>query len=124
MFLKWNLPGIIWAFFIGYLCSLPGDEIPEVAFLPEGFDKAVHFGLFFILAILMSRGFKNQNNYLVLKKYALPIILLFCIFYGGVIEWFQGNFLIGRAADVYDWIADTVGAGFGMVFFNKIIDGK
>jgi VanZ family protein len=119
MFLKWNWPGILWAFFIFFLCSLPGNDVPKVQFLFDDFDKVAHFGLFFILSALMYRGFTKQNSFSVLSQFPYFIITLFCILYGGGIELYQGYFVIDRSADKYDLVADIMGCIMSLTFLKK-----
>jgi VanZ family protein len=119
MFLKWNWPGILWAFFIFFLCSLPGNDVPKVQFLFEDFDKVAHFGLFFILSALMYRGFRKQNSFLILYQFPCFLITVFCIIYGGGIELYQGYFVPDRSADVYDLIADIIGGIFSLILLKK-----
>jgi VanZ family protein len=120
MFLKWNWPGIFWAFLILILCSLPGSEIPEVPFLFDEFDKVVHFILYFVLAALLYRGLVNQNKYKLANQIILFMVFVICAFYGGIIELYQGFFIPERSADFYDFIADVAGCFFGLVVCKKI----
>jgi VanZ family protein len=47
-------------------------------------------------------------------------ILLWSLFYGIVIEVFQGVFTHVRSADVLDVVANLAGSLVGVVFFQKI----
>ena len=71
MFFKHNLRALLWALLILILCGIPGKDLPDLSFWESlSFDKIFHFILFFILVIFMIRGFKNQNTFFFLKKYA------------------------------------------------------
>ena len=65
------------------------------------FDKVAHFAVFGLLATLVSRaGFKPSR-----MGWAVLIVSLF----GFTDELHQGS-TPGRSMEVYDWIADTLGA--------------
>ncbi|MFN7045552.1 MAG: VanZ family protein [Flavobacterium sp.] len=96
--------------------SVPKVNIP-------GNDKVVHFLFYFILVILWS--FAKKKNYFDLK-YNL-IIVIFAVMYGIIIEVLQSVMTNNREADIYDAIANLLGAlvGFFSIccmkikFFNK-----
>lgn len=61
-------------------------------------DKAVHFGIFFVLAMTFHKAFALSAK----------LSLLFLACYGLAIEVAQA-YAPGRGADIYDWIADACG---------------
>lgn len=66
-----------------------------------GIDKAAHFGLFGLLAMLVVRnGFPPRRAWL-----AVVLVALF----GLTDEWHQ-SFTPGRYVEIADWVADTLGA--------------
>jgi VanZ family protein len=70
-------------------------------------DKILHAGAYFIMGILAWRSFKHLLN----RPLALALLgITFCSLYGISDEWHQ-SFVVGRSSDVFDWIADTSGAG-------------
>lgn len=70
------------------------------------------------MAILTWRFFKDFiSNPLVLSLVSIS----YCSLYGVSDEWHQ-SFVVGRQADIYDWLADTLGASIALLFihlFNK-----
>ena len=65
------------------------------------FDKAAHFAVFGLLATLVARaGFRGNRIW-----WAVLIVSLFAF----TDEWHQGS-TPGRYMEVYDWVADTLGA--------------
>lgn len=69
-------------------------------------DKIHHLGAYFIMGILAWRVF---NDYFDQTIKTLLISLCFCSLFGLTDEWHQ-SFVSERVADVFDWIADTIGA--------------
>lgn len=65
-------------------------------------DKVIHAGAYTIMGILAWRAFRPFN-----PQPALWVIV-FCSLYGLSDEWHQ-SFVIGRTADFFDWLADTLG---------------
>jgi VanZ family protein len=100
-----------WALLIMLLCAIPGRDLPHISFLEIlSFDKWVHAGVFFILVILLMRAFRLSKTNTTLGKYPGIIALVLAIPYGGMLEIMQGAFFTDRSSDVYDFIANSVGA--------------
>ena len=118
MFLRYNLPGIIWGIFIFVLLSMPGSDVPHfefLRFLPM--DKIIHFIIFSIFSFLLSVGFLRQYSYPFLQLKA--IIFAFCIsfVYGSVMEWLQGIVFEDRTSDWIDFIMNLCGTISGLCTF-------
>ena len=86
------------AIFIG--CSIPGDGLPH-AFTRS--DKVMHLGIFMLFSILWR-----------LAGYGVWRVLLAGALYGFLIEVWQGVMPLKRSFDMYDALADTVGALLGI----------
>lgn len=69
-------------------------------------DKVLHFGAYFVMAILSWRALRHTG---VQKSNLALLCLLFCSLYGLSDEWHQ-SFVPGRTASVWDWLADSLGA--------------
>lgn len=76
-------------------------------------DKVIHAGAYFLMGILAWRAFSQQ-----LPK-PIWLTIVFCSLYGLSDEWHQ-SFVIGRYAEVSDWIADTAGGVFSVLLMNNI----
>ena len=114
--MKWAL---LWAMLIFILCAIPGHDIPHISFLELlEFDKFVHAGLFFVLMLLMTRGFSLLEDKVLLKNNSKLIAVIICIFYGGALELMQAAFFVERSADIYDFIANSFGAVMGLLWYN------
>jgi VanZ family protein len=100
---------VLWVFVIGYLCLAPADEFKKVHITIPYFDKVVHFGLFFILGIIVRAKreiqFLNQVFYFQVS---------FAAIYGGLIELAQSYLTTSRKGDWIDWLADLAGLALGI----------
>ena len=100
---------LLYCSFIYWLSSKPAIPMPML-FLHQ--DKIHHLGAYFIMGVLAWRCFR-----MYLSK---PVLIglcsvLFCSLYGASDEWHQ-SFVEGRTADVFDWVADTLGAMIALAF--------
>lgn len=107
-FLGKNRNSILWGLVIFILCTMPPSGFPRVSV--SGMDKLVHFGLFFVLTLLVI----SENNTLrlsgsVLQKTRL-IGMVASIIYGGMVELLQLKVFTYRGADWFDLLADVLGA--------------
>jgi VanZ family protein len=115
LMLKWKIfqhkwVAITWLVIMCILFFLPGSAFPSENWLSEiYFDKVVHIGLFAILIFLWRSAFDSQ-----LVKYNL-ILLLSALFYGLAVEFIQRYFVPNRDFDLYDVVADMIGAIMGLV---------
>jgi VanZ family protein len=98
---------ILWTIVIFIGCSMPGRELPKLG-LFDNFDKVVHFLFFagfFALWYMLSN--KSVNSVL--------LIIILSVLYGFSLEYYQLHCVAGRSFDVWDGVADTVGALSGWV---------
>jgi VanZ family protein len=97
---------------IYWLSDQPSLPIPM---LFEYQDKLHHATAYFMMGILASRNFRH----LVKPPFILAIVsIVFCSLYGISDEWHQ-SFVEGREADVWDWVADTVGATAALILLAR-----
>ncbi|MBL0328177.1 MAG: VanZ family protein [Bacteroidetes bacterium] len=123
MFFKHIKWGLLWALLILILCGIPGRDIPHISFLELlSFDKFVHAGIFFVLIVLIVRGFELQTTFSSLQKNAKSIGCVLCIAYGGMLELMQEAVFEERSADVYDFIANSFGCLLGLFLYRWIIN--
>ncbi|MEZ5045588.1 MAG: VanZ family protein [Chitinophagaceae bacterium] len=104
---------LLWTIIIFIGCSLPGRDMPSVK-LFDHFDKVVHFTFFFVFFVLW---YQSSGSF-----FAKSMVLIFLSFlYGFGLEFYQIHFVQGRSFDVWDGIADTIGAIVGsiFIFFKK-----
>ncbi len=121
MFLRHTKWALLWALLILILCGMPGKDIPHISFLELlSFDKFVHSSIFFVLIILLIRGFLLQTDYLVLRRRAKQSAFAICVMYGGALEIMQATLFTDRSADIFDFIANSFGCIMGLVLYDKI----
>lgn len=128
MFIRTLWPGLLWAAIILGLCILPAEVLEPVDLLNLDYaDKFAHLVVFAVLALLFGHGMRRYKGTMSLCSKTALYIFLGCSAYGGLIELVQGAFIENRVADVFDFVADTLGSGLGIVFakllenrFNKL----
>jgi VanZ family protein len=101
---------VLWTSLIFLGCFLPSKKIPHVS-VPLA-DKWVHFVLFggFTFLWLLTVPKINYKT--------ITIVLLLGIVLGVVVELLQGILVfLGRSAEAYDVIADSLGALLGVIVF-------
>jgi len=125
MFLRYNLPALIWAGFIFFLTMMPGKWIPPAGFF-EIFhpDKLVHMAVFAVLVVLALYGFIKQQAYQNLRAHPMIIAFVSCSVYGFLLEVMQGTLLSDRYFEWYDATANTAGCGLGLFFFRSVLQKK
>jgi VanZ family protein len=105
---SWMAPA--WTFLIIVLLTIPGSSIPSTGLFE--FDKFAHAGLFFVLTVLWLAALANRN-----ASKAIGIVFVIVLF-SFLSEWYQQLLPFDRTADVFDAIADTVGALLGLSFWG------
>ena len=105
----------VWSLVIAYLCFAPADEFKKVHITIPHFDKVVHFGMFFILGIIMS-----AIKYAKPSKFNTLWLPVLAIAYGGIIELIQLQFIYKRNGDFIDWLADIIGLFIGIWIFGYL----
>lgn len=108
-----------WLLIMCILFFLPGKAFPEENWMSAVyFDKWVHVGLFAVLVFLWSSAFdldlpKNSG-------YLVGAVVL----YGVAVEFIQRDWVANRSFDVFDILADTVGALTGLVIWLRVYRKK
>lgn len=87
-------------------------------------DKIGHFTFYFIVVVLGYMFLWEHRAGKIRKHTAIIWISFFAIIYGMIIELIQSEFTTSRSGDLYDILANTVGAivaalALKFVFFNK-----
>lgn len=108
---------IVWALVIFVLCALPGEKLPDPHINTPHLDKVVHFGMFFIMALLLCNELEYQTKLTPRKIYLVTVCI--ALIYGGVIELLQHNFF-HRSGDMLDLLADVAGAIVGCLLYPPL----
>jgi hypothetical protein len=99
-----------WAATIVYFSSLPGPEIEEM--MPFAlWDKFLHFIAFVAGGVLLASALRQSTAW-PRGRIALVGIAALTAF-GATDEWHQLHTANRTGADVYDWLADALGAAAG-----------
>lgn len=119
MFIRRFWPSLLWALIILILTGTPGKYIPEFVGFWDwiGPDKFVHLFIFGTLSFLIFYNLRDQ--YLTAGKHSIIVILVLgiTIAYAFLTEILQATVFIGRDGNVYDFMANTVGAVAGWLVF-------
>ena len=110
---------LIWLALICYGLFLPARDLPvkQFLFIPY-FDKMVHFGLFFVFAILLYRPFKQLNlKYLFWAPFT-------ALAFGALLESVQRTVSATRDTDIHDFIANAAGVIVSILVYYYLIAGK
>ena len=103
---------IIWTGIVTYFCMIDSDDIPV---LPNNFDKLGHISFHFGITTLwfLYFNYRKSNNQIIRK--ALLKAFLFSFTYGIIIEICQGVLTDSRTADIFDVMANTIGASLAVI---------
>lgn len=97
---------VVWSLIIVALCSIPGNSIPPLEILT--FDKVGHFGMFFLGALIWMRAWPGEMRRVLAAGLA----------FAALTEVYQGAIpLLGRFADVYDFLANALGLITGLTLW-------
>lgn len=106
LFVRYQLPALLWALTIFIVSSIPAHSIPEFALFSQ--DKFLHLLVYFILAGLVYIALLHQTRFPLLARHPLSWAVLFTCVYGVTDEFHQS--FTGRSADILDVVADIAGA--------------
>ncbi len=109
-FVRNQLPAVLYMILIFVMSSIPRLTLPDVGIRWE--DKFVHLVEYFVLAFLLARAFYYQEWKPLSIETAVRYAVLVAILYAATDEVHQ-YFVPGRFADVWDWVADAIGAYLG-----------
>jgi len=117
LFLKYWAPVLLYGLLIVYLSSqsYPDQQLPSFVFLFS--DKILHACEFGILGILLYRAFNQTTETARSMSLALMCVIAF-----GISDEAHQWFVPQRQADLWDLVADTIGAVFlilGWVFITE-----
>ncbi len=94
---------------------MPNEKVSEI-YIPH-IDKWVHGIIFFILIYLWQWYFYKHEKH-NLSAVTITILLVIIMVYGIIIEVFQELSPVTRSGDVFDFLADLLGALLGILVFK------
>lgn len=98
---------IVLVLYCGFIFCLSHQPTLATPMLFDHQDKLIHATAYALMGLLVWRVFVHK---LKVKPWLGFFSVVFCSLYGVSDEYHQ-SFIDGRDADVFDWLADTVGAG-------------
>ena len=100
---KTNLSlAFIWLAMIWILSSIPSSSLPSVKIF--SFDKLSHFGVYFILGLLVNRWFREKGY----SRRTITLIYTFIVLNAALDEWHQ-SLIPGRSVSLWDLLANFAG---------------
>ena len=110
----WHIAWIAWSVFLAIAMLLPSDRIPESELLSH--DKIVHLVVFMVYSFIISKAFAPVQTQKIRSIKVVRNALIISILGGIALELMQ-QFIPGRATDIYDLLANTLGAVLGAAVF-------
>jgi VanZ family protein len=115
-------PALLWTLFILTLMAIPGKMLPqeEKTFIPN-LDKLVHatlFGTFVFLWSIYYATRKEKNNQ---SDSRFVLIMIIACLYGYGTELMQKYIIPNRDYDIYDILADSIGAVLGFLIVRLTV---
>ncbi len=108
---------LFWTGLVSSLCLIQSGNIPSVDAIPY-VDKMVHVFFHFVFTSLWFLCFRMQmKSVAVLKSLLFSFLFSFC--FGITIEILQDIFTATRKADVYDVMANVIGAFLAVFTFLR-----
>ncbi len=104
---------LLWSIIIFVFCTMPTPKLESPILFPH-IDKVVHFGLFFLFGVFAYSWLVRKTS--LGKLWSGIVTLLLVGFYGGLIEWLQGQYF-QRSEDIWDWVADVLGGIMGVLLY-------
>ncbi len=116
MKLKLFIKPLIWLALMCYGLFTPPGKLPGKVMLSlPYFDKFVHFGLFFVLCMLLFRPFKSMKMSQML--FAPATALVFAATFESMQTWITSS----RNSNIYDFLANTAGIIAAVIVYYTII---
>ncbi len=115
-YLRTKWPAILWSVIVFILLAMPSIQLTsEKKIELTNIDKVIHFILFFTLVVLWGYYLQAKKSLKTKFLYSLLAVTLIATSYGIVMEYVQ--LLTGRDFDVWDMVADGLGAVAGFSLF-------
>jgi Predicted integral membrane protein len=97
------------------LSLLPPVDLPRVKVF-EGFDKVVHFLMYFPLAILLCWNLRADK-----QQRRIFLAIFFAVGWGIYMEFLQLTMHLGRSFSWFDELANMLGSLFGAWLFGIVV---
>lgn len=112
--LKYAFIAIVLLVAVMYVSLLPKIELPKTTIFQA--DKIVHFSMYFVLSVMIFKGFFNKK-----LNQSLLIACVLSFLYGFIVEILQYSLTSTRMFDVFDIFANGMGAIFAYLIVSKYL---
>lgn len=116
---KYYIPTFLWLATITLLSLLPTSSLKKFEVDILSFDKLAHIFIYAVLSFLLAWGLKKSLKHKNLSFKILAFIFIIISTYGVLMEILQKSISTGRHFEVYDIIANIIGAFVGLLYFLK-----
>lgn len=113
---------LFWTLLTIVLCCLPGSDIPNKGiFAMKGIDKLAHVSLFGGIVFFWGYYWISRPGTREEWRKLMILIALLSIVLGVVLEFLQLYYIPGRTFDLFDMLADALGAilAYALLVFPK-----
>lgn len=107
---KYLIAAIFWTITITILCLVSINKLPSITTFKYK-DKIIHFLFYFVFVLLWNYALKKN-------KIEIFTIVVIAIVYGIIIEVLQSTITLNREADVFDALANSLGACSALLFLK------
>ena len=115
---------ICWILIITILSLSSFEDIDTEGINIPHLDKLIHFFFYFVAAILGILLIRERTKGQFKLSRAIIITALSVIIYGIIIEVIQDTYTENRSGELYDVLANSLGAFFGAGFIIILFSGK
>jgi len=106
----------LWLSFVFVVSVIPSQQTSSSGWISQlHIDKVFHLFSHAIAIFLIGIALKSSKVNLA-NNIKYTFIVVFMFLFGFFIEWFQGNYILGRMFDVMDIVANTAGDFLGLFF--------
>jgi VanZ family protein len=108
-----------WTFFVVVGSLFPGNNLPRVTWLSGlHIDKFVHLSFYFVMCMLMYFSMMRETKSKFSEREALIVSSTCSVGVGLLMEILQSNLNTGRYFDIFDILANTIGAMLAALVIN------
>ena len=117
-----RIPALAWTLLIFVMLTIPGKMLPDENQLTiPNLDKGVHIILFGCFVFLWSFYFASRKDITNQLNRKLFRIFIIACFFGIAMEYVQKYLIPNRDFDIYDIVADIIGAAVGYFIVRLIV---
>lgn len=105
------IPLVLYWIVLFIATTLPGNDVPSIGVS----DKIEHFSAYAVLSVLLCFTYLFQRKFRLLYSRPFLMTILTVTVYGALDELHQ-LLIPGRSCDIFDLMADVIGASLGLLF--------